>query len=122
MSTQIWVAPAQTNLTGENALPLQNIFASLSTFISKLNIAAVGVAGPTGPAGSSSTINIGSTTTLTAGSAANVYNSGSAVNAILNFGIPAGIAGANGFSTLNMDGGEPSTIYGGTPLVDAGGI
>ena len=59
-------------------------------------IAAAGGAGPTGAAGSAVTVSIGSVTTLAAGAAATVSNSGTAQAAVLNFGIPQGVAGAAG--------------------------
>lgn len=55
-----------------------------------------GPAGPTGPTGAAATIQIQSTTTLPAGSAATVVNIGSPTNAFLEFGIPQGIPGTAG--------------------------
>jgi len=55
--------------------------------------AASTVAGPQGPAG---TISISSVTTLNAGAAASVTNSGTSSAAILNFGIPQGAQGIQG--------------------------
>jgi hypothetical protein len=51
------------------------------------------VPGPTGPAG---TISVASTTTLAAGSAASVTNTGTSTAATLNFGIPQGTQGIQG--------------------------
>lgn len=59
----------------------------------------VGPAGPPGPpgaAGAAATIVVGATNTLAPGSAATVVNSGTANNAILDFGIPEGIQGPPG--------------------------
>jgi hypothetical protein len=47
-----------------------------------------------GQAGAAASITIGTTTTLSAGSAATVTNSGSAQNAVLNFGVPMGATGS----------------------------
>ena len=47
-----------------------------------------------GEAGASATIAVGTVTTLSAGSAATVVNSGTAQNAILDFGIPMGATGS----------------------------
>jgi len=57
--------------------------------------APTGGVGGTGPA---ATIAIGTVTTLAPGSPATVTNSGTSSAAILNFGIPAGAAGASGFA------------------------
>ena len=35
---------------------------------------------------------------------------------------PAGPQGPSGFSTLNLDGGHPDSVYGGLPLIDSGVI
>jgi hypothetical protein len=56
---------------------------------------AAGAKGATGSTGGSATVSIGSVTTESPGSQATVNNSGSGGNAILNFGIPQGAAGAN---------------------------
>ncbi|WP_160115257.1 DNRLRE domain-containing protein [Bryocella elongata] len=69
-------------------------------------IAQAGGAGPTGPSGAAASVTLGSVTTLAAGSAATVTNSGTAQNAVLNFGIPQGAAGAAG------SGGSSSTASG----------
>jgi hypothetical protein len=60
---------------------------------------AAGAKGGSGSAGSSATVSVGSVTTESAGSQATVTNSGSGSNAILNFGIPQGVAGANATGT-----------------------
>jgi hypothetical protein len=59
-------------------------------------IAQAGSQGPTGPAGTAAAVTIGTVTTLAAGSSATVNNSGTAENAILNFGIPQGATGPAG--------------------------
>ena len=58
--------------------------------------AASTVAGPTGPAGSAATISVASTTTLNAGAAASVTNTGTSSAAVLSFGIPQGPTGLTG--------------------------
>jgi hypothetical protein len=60
---------------------------------------ATGAKGASGSAGSSATVSVGSITTESAGSQATVTNSGSGSNAILNFGIPQGAAGATATGT-----------------------
>lgn len=56
---------------------------------------AKGSAGAPGLNGSPATVSVGAVSTEPAGSQATVSNSGTASNAILNFGIPQGPAGAN---------------------------
>ena len=66
----------------------------------------VGPAGPqgepgaTGPAGSSATIDIGTVTTLPAGSNATVTNSGTSSSAVFDFGIPQGASGSVSYSDV----------------------
>lgn len=60
---------------------------------------ARGSVGATGAAGSPATVSIGSVSTQPAGTQATVSNSGTASNAVLNFGIPQGAAGANATGT-----------------------
>jgi hypothetical protein len=59
-------------------------------------VAQAGEMGPAGAPGSAATVAVGTVTTLAAGSAATVTNSGTAEAAVLNFGIPQGAAGAPG--------------------------
>jgi hypothetical protein len=56
-----------------------------------------------------STVAIGTTTTLVAGSSATVSNVGTPTAAILNFGIPAGPNGLNGTNGTNGVNGSPGT-------------
>lgn len=63
----------------------------------------VSIPGPTGPAGESSTVNVGTTTTSNPGTNASVTNSGTANNAVLNFVIPRGKPGNDGLAaTINI--------------------
>ena len=55
-----------------------------------------GPQGETGATGQSANISIGTVTTLSAGSNATVVNSGTSMDAVLDFGIPQGAAGATG--------------------------
>ena len=52
--------------------------------------------GPTGQPGQAATVSVGLTTTVAPGNPANVNNTGTAQNAILNFAIPQGIQGPVG--------------------------
>ena len=64
--------------------------AVLNFVIPRGEAGAIGPQGPAGENGQAATVTVGTTTTLPAGSQATVTNSGSASNAILNFGIPQG--------------------------------
>ena len=66
---------------------------------------ATGATGATGPQGPGATITIGATTTLPSDSPATVTNSGTSTDAILNFGIPQGVAGESADHALltNLD-------------------
>ncbi len=72
---------------------------------------AAGANGAAGAAGTSASISVGSVTTEPAGSQASVTNSGTAGNAILNFGIPQGAAGQDGSDGSNGTDTGP-TAYG----------
>ncbi len=76
-------------------------------------IAQAGGAGPTGPAGTAASVTIGSVTTLAAGASATVTNTGTPQAAVLNFGIPQGIAGAAGSSgsSTAVSGNPYAAIY-----------
>ena len=75
--------------SGSNQQPDQ--FAQVWTVI-----AQAGSQGPTGPAGTAATVTVGTVSTLPPGTAATVSNSGTAQDAILNFGIPQGATGPPG--------------------------
>ena len=55
-----------------------------------------GPQGETGATGQSANISVGTVTTLSAGSEATVVNSGTSMDAVLDFGIPQGATGATG--------------------------
>lgn len=116
-----WTAPAIASLRGEDSIALRAIFSSLSAFIQALDI-GVGPAGPTGPAGLNATVSAGNTYTTATGTSANVINTGTSTNAVLDFYIPTGPRGDDGYATLNIDGGAPNSVYGGLQVIDSGGI
>jgi hypothetical protein len=62
-------------------------------------LAQAGGVGATGATGAAATVSVGSVTTLAAGAAATVTNSGTVGAAVLNFGIPQGAAGTGGSGT-----------------------
>jgi hypothetical protein len=74
-------------------------------------LAQAGGAGPTGAAGTAATVSVGTVTTLAAGSAATVTNSGTAQNAVLNFGIPQGAQGAAGTGGSGTSSGSFAAMY-----------
>ena len=67
------------------------------------------VPGPPGDPGEAATVSVGEVSTLPAGSAATVTNTGTDQDAVLNFGIPQGQPGAPG---------EPQTPYTSNPAMD----
>jgi hypothetical protein len=71
-------------------------------------LALAGSTGPSGPSGAGATVSIGAVTSLAAGSPATVTNSGTAQDAVLNFGIPQGAAGASGGSGSSGSAGSSS--------------
>jgi hypothetical protein len=73
-------------------------------------VGATGSPGAAGAPGAGSTVTIGTTTTLGPGVPATVSNTGTSTNAILNFGIPQGLAGTGG------GGGGVSQIIAGTDI------
>lgn len=75
------------------------------------------VVGPTGPRGPQgpATITVGSTTTGEPGTNAQVTNSGTSENAILNFTIPRGETGATGPT-------GPQGLQGETPILEIGTV
>ena len=66
-----------------------------SLYIGGVEITTGGT-GTQGPQGPSGTIQVGTTTTLSAGTPASVTDTGTLQNAIFNFGIPQGIQGTTG--------------------------
>jgi len=122
MPDQKWVAPSLSTLKTQDAIPLRNIFSSLSDFLALLDLTGGGATGPAGPAGTGATVGIHSTVTTGAGTSANVVNIGTSTAASLDFYIPKGDKGDDGYSTLNLDGGTPSSVYGGLETINAGGI
>ena len=74
-------------------------------------LAQAGGAGPTGAAGTSATVSVGTVTTLAAGAAATVTNAGTPQAAVLNFGIPQGVAGAAGTGGSSTGGNVYAAMY-----------
>lgn len=125
MADQKWVAPSLSTLQSQDAGSLRNIFSSLSEFLAALDLTGGGATGPAGPAGSDATVGVHSTITTAAGTSANVINIGTSTNASLDFYIPRGDKGDrgdDGYAIYDLDGGGPTSVYGGIELIDAGGI
>ncbi len=74
-------------------------------------LAQSGGTGATGAQGAAATVSVGSVTTLAAGSAATVTNSGTPQAAVLNFGIPQGAAGTGGSSGSSTSSGTFAAMY-----------
>ena len=74
-------------------------------------LAQMGSTGAMGPQGAAATVSVGAVTTLAAGSAATVTNSGTAQAAVLNFGIPQGAAGTGSGSGSGTSSGTFGAMY-----------
>ena len=71
-----------------------------------------GEQGEDGEDGSAATVSVGSTTTLAPGSSATVANSGTTLNAVLDFGIPQGLQGEDGEDGRGWTSGEYNSATG----------
>lgn len=79
--------------------------------------------GATGPDGTAATVTIGVTSTLPPGSSANVNNTGTPLNAILNFAIPQGETGSTGDVSSWSDYPATQTVdYADNSLTNVAGI
>lgn len=115
---EIWTAPLMGSLKSADARTLQHIFTSLKEYLKGVQTAI---------SSNYYDLSIGSVSQGTA--AASI--TGTFPNQILNLTLPqgatgpqgpAGPQGPSGFSTLNLDGGHPDSVYGGLPLIDSGNI
>lgn len=113
-----WTAPLLGALKSSDSRALQHIFTSLKEYLGTLQETV-----------SSNYYNliIGSVSQGVA--AASI--TGTFPNQTLNLSLPqgatgpagpAGPQGPSGYSTLNLDGGQPDSVYGGLPLIDSGVI
>jgi hypothetical protein len=115
---QIWTAPLLETLRSGDARTLQHIFTSLKEYLK----------------GVQSTISsnyydltIGSVSQGVASASITGTFPSQTLNLTLPQGAtgpagPAGPQGPSGFSTLNLDGGQPDSVYGGLTLIDSGNI
>lgn len=115
---QIWTAPLLETLRSGDARTLKHIFTSLKEYLKTLQESV---------SANYYNLSIGSVSQGTA--AASI--TGAFPNQILNLTLqqgatgptgPAGPQGPGGYSTLNLDGGHPDSVYGGLPLIDSGSI
>jgi hypothetical protein len=118
---QIWTAPLLHTLRTGDARTLQHIFTSLKEYLGGIQ---------TTISSNYYDLSIGSVSQGVA--AASI--TGAFPNQTLNLTLPKGDTGAtgatgatgpqgpSGFSTLNLDGGQPDSVYGGLPLIDSGNI
>jgi len=113
---ETWTAPLLGTLKTADARTLQHIFTSLKEYLSGLQQSV---------SATYYDLSIGSVSQGTA--AASI--TGTYPNQVLNLTLPQGATGPagptgpqgpSGYATLNMDGGHPTSVYGGLPIVDAG--
>ena len=113
---EVWTAPLLGSLKTADARALQHIFTSLKEYLKTLQ---------TTVSANYYDLTIGS---VSQGAAA-ASITGTFPSQTLNLTLPVGPAGPAGpegpqgipgYSILNLDGGHPDSVYGGTPLVDAG--
>ena len=85
-----------TGAPGTSATVTNSGTSSAAVFNFQIPRGDVGATGAQGATGTAATVAVGSTTTLTPGSAATVTNSGTTAAAVFNFGVPQGLTGATG--------------------------
>lgn len=115
---EVWTAPLMGSLKTADARTLQHIFTSLKEYLKGLQ---------TSVSANYYDLSIGSVSQGLA--AASI--TGTFPNQILNLTLPQGATGPagptgpqgpSGYSTLNLDGGHPDSVYGGLTLVDSGSV
>ena len=115
----VWTAPLLGALRSTDARTLQHIFTSLKEHLKVVNETITS---------NYYDLTIGSVTSSTTPSAS---ITGTFPNQTLNLVLATGPQGATGatgpqgpggYSTLNLDGGAPDSIYGGINPIDAGGV
>lgn len=116
---QIWTAPLMETLRSGDARTLQHIFTSLKEYLKGVQATI---------SSNYYDLTIGS---VAQGTPAAASITGTFPNQVLNLTLPqgptgptgpAGPQGPSGYSTLNLDGGHPNSVYGGLPLIDSGNI
>lgn len=115
--SDVWTAPLLGTLRSGDARTLQHIFTSLKEYLKGLQETV---------SANYYDLSIGS---VSQGSPAAASITGVFPYQQLNLTLPQGPTGPagptgpqgpSGFSTLNLDGGHPDSVYGGLPLIDSG--
>ena len=104
MSLDSFKQQLEQYVQAQTATKIQGIEDDFKTYVASVKEGPQGEAGPAGNDGKAATITIGTTTTADVGESANVTNSGTDNNAVLNFTIPRGEQGPKG------DTGESTTL------------
>jgi hypothetical protein len=115
---QVWTAPLMESLRSTDATTLQHIFTSLKEYLKGVQ---------TTISSNYYNLSIGSVSVGTAAASITGTFPNQQLNLVLQTGPtgpagPAGPQGPGGYSTLNLDGGQPDSVYGGLPLIDSGNI
>lgn len=104
MSLDSFKQQLEQYVQAQTATKIQGIEDDFKTYVASVKEGPQGETGPAGNDGKAATITIGTTTTADVGESANVTNSGTDNNAVLNFTIPRGEQGPKG------DTGESTTL------------
>lgn len=115
---QIWTAPLLGTLRSADSRTLQHIFTSLKEYLQGVQ---------TTISSNYYDLTIGSVSQGAAAASITGVFPSQVLNLTLPQGAtgptgPAGPQGPSGYSTLNLDGGQPDSVYGGLPLIDSGNI
>lgn len=115
---QIWTAPLLETLGSSDARALKHIFTSLKEYLKGIQ---------TTISSNYYDLSIGSVSVGTAAASITGSFPNQQLNLVLQTGPqgpagPTGPAGPSGYSTLNLDGGQPDSVYGGLTLIDSGSI
>jgi hypothetical protein len=115
---QVWTAPLMESLRSTDATTLQHIFTSLKEYLKGVQ---------TTISSNYYNLSIGSVSVGTAAASITGTFPNQQLNLVLQTGPtgpagPTGPQGPGGYSTLNLDGGQPDSVYGGLPLIDSGNI
>lgn len=114
----VWTAPLLESLRSTDARNLQHIFTSLKEYLKSVQ---------TTISSNYYDLTIGSVSVGTAAASITGTFPSQQLNLVLQTGPagatgPTGPQGPGGYSTLNLDGGQPDSIYGGINPIDCGNI
>jgi hypothetical protein len=115
---EVWTAPLMGSLKTADARTLQHIFTSLKEYLKGLQ---------TSVSANYYDLSIGSVSQGTAAASITGTFPSQTLNLTLPQGAtgpagPAGPQGPSGYSTLNLDGGHPDSVYGGIAMIDSGSV